>query len=56
MKHMGFKGAMASIEQKSGKSPAVAAKILAAGARNASPAAKKRNPRLMRVGGAKGDY
>ncbi len=50
--HPGFKGAMASIEKKEGKSPGAAAAILAAGARNASAAAKKANPRLKRAKGA----
>lgn len=50
--HPGFKGAMLKIEKKEGKSPKAAAAILAAGARHASPAAKRANPRLKRVGGA----
>lgn len=49
--HLGFKGAMKKIEAK-GKSAKSAAAILAAGARNASPAAKGANPRLKRVSGA----
>lgn len=50
-KHPGFKGAAASIMAR-GKSKKSAYKILAAGARGASPAAKDANPRLRRVSGA----
>lgn len=47
-KHIGFKGAVKSVE-KEGYSPKVAAKIIASGARKASPKAKAANPRLKRV-------
>lgn len=52
-KGMGFKAAAASVQSKSGV-PAKAAKaIIAAGARKASPAAKKANPNLNKVKPAK---
>lgn len=47
-KGMGFKAAVKSV-QKQGKSKKAAQRIIAAGARNASPAAKKRNPNLKKV-------
>ena len=50
--HPGFQKAKQSIAKKQGVSQESAAKILAAGARKASPAAKKANPRIKRVGGA----
>lgn len=50
-KHVGFKGAVKSVEKKEGYSPQTAAKIIAAGARNASKAAHKANPRLNKVPG-----
>lgn len=49
-KHIGFKGAMKSVEKKEGYSPATAAKIIGAGKAHASPAAKKANPRLNKTG------
>lgn len=52
MKHPGFKKATASIAARQGISKERAGKILAAGARKASAAAKKKNPRLKRVKGA----
>lgn len=51
--HPGFKKAAASIAKKQGISKDRAGAILAAGARKASPAAKKANPRLMKVSGVK---
>lgn len=51
-KHPGFKKAQASIAKKQGISKDRAGAILAAGARKASAAAKKANPRLKRVKGA----
>jgi len=48
-KHPGFAGAEKSIEAKEGLSKQSAGAILAAGARKASPAAKKKNPNLKRV-------
>ena len=51
--HVGFKGAVESVEKKEGYSKERAEKIIAAGARNASAKAKKENPRLKRVKAAK---
>ena len=50
-KHVGFKAAQKSIAAKQGISADRAGAILAAGARNASPAAKKANPNLKHVRG-----
>jgi hypothetical protein len=50
-KHPGFKKAQASIAKKQGVSEGRAGAILAAGARKASTAAKKRNPKLKKVKG-----
>ena len=50
-KHPGFKAAAAKIARREHVSPARARAILAAGSRKASPAAKRRNPRLKRVKG-----
>ena len=47
--HPGFKGAQASIARKSGVSMKAAGAILASSTRNASHAAKKKNPRLKKV-------
>ena len=52
-KHPGFKKAASMIAKKQGISKDRAGAILAAGARKASPAAKKANPRLMKVSGVK---
>lgn len=52
-KHPGFKAVAAKIAAKQGVSKESAAKIVAAGARKASKAAVKANPRLMRVTGVK---
>lgn len=49
--HPGFKAVAASIAKKQGISQAAASAILAKSSRNASPAAKRANPRLKRVGG-----
>lgn len=46
VKHIGFKAAVAAA--KGARNPAAA---IAAGAQKASAAAKKKNPRLMKVGG-----
>lgn len=51
--HPGFKAAQAQIAQKQGMSMDRAGAVLAAGARKASPAAKKKNPNLMKVSGVK---
>lgn len=48
-KGMGFEKAAKSIAQKQGISMERASAILAAGARKASPAAKKANPNLKKV-------
>ena len=47
--HPGFAAAQAQIAKKEGVSKKRAGAILAAGARKASKAAKKRNPRLLKV-------
>lgn len=47
----GFKKNAAAIARRQGISTKRAGAILAAGARKASPAAKRRNPRLLRVKG-----
>ena len=53
--HPGFKKVAAGIAKKQGISKERASAILAAGARKASPAAKKANPNLKKVKGkAKG--
>ena len=49
--HPGFKAAQASIARREGVSKKRAGAILAAASRKASPAAKRRNPRLKRVRG-----
>lgn len=50
-KGMGFKAAAASVQKREGVSADAAAAIIAAGARKASPAAKKANPNLKKVKG-----
>lgn len=50
-KHPGFKAVQAQIAKKQGISKDRAGAILANKSRNASPAAKKANPRLKRVKG-----
>lgn len=49
VKHIGFKGAVKSVE-KEGYSAKSAGAIIASASKKASPAAKKANPRLKRVG------
>lgn len=51
--HPGFKKAASMVAKKQGISKERASAIIAAGARKASPAAKKANPRLMKVSGVK---
>lgn len=51
-KGMGFAAAAASAAKSSGESLANGAKMVAAGARKASPAAKQANPNLLKVAGA----
>jgi hypothetical protein len=50
--HPGFKAVQAKIAAKQGIPMKRAGAILAASSRRASPAAKRRNPRLLRVSGA----
>lgn len=52
-KHRGFKAVQKEIAKKQGVSMEAAGAILAAGARKASPAAKKANPNLYKVSGVK---
>lgn len=52
-KGMGFKAAQKKIAKKQGISMESAGAILAAGARKASPTAKKKNPNLLKVKGTK---
>ena len=51
-KHPGFKAVEASIAKKEGIPIKNAGAILARSSRGASPAAKKRNPALKKVGGS----
>ena len=51
--HPGFKAVAAGIAKKQGISIDRASAIVAAGARKASPAAIKANPRLKKVSGVK---
>jgi len=51
--HPGFKAVASNIAKKQGISKQSASAILAAGARKASKAAVKANPRLKRVSGPK---
>ena len=50
-KGMGFKAAQSQIAKKQGISMERAGAILAVSSRKASPAAKRRNPRLKKVKG-----
>jgi hypothetical protein len=52
-KHPGFKAVQSEIAAKEGVSSDRAGAILAASSRNASAAAKRKNPRLKRVKGKK---
>lgn len=47
--HPGFKAVQAKIAAKEGVSSAAAGAILASSTRNASPAAKRKNPNLKKV-------
>ena len=51
--HPGFAAVQAKIAAKEGVSSKAAGAMLASSSRKASPAAKKANPRLKKVGGAK---
>lgn len=53
---MSFQSEQAKIASKEGVSKERAGAILAASSRNASPAAKKANPKLLKVKGAKKSY
>lgn len=46
---MSFKAVQKTIEKKEGVSKDIAGAILAKSSRNASPAAKKKNPKLAKV-------
>jgi len=50
-KHPGFKAVQSKIARKQGISKKAAGAILASSTRKASPAAKRKNPRLKRVKG-----
>ncbi len=50
-KGMGFKAAAKSVQRKEGVSAKRAGAIIAAGARNASASAKRKNPNLRKVKG-----
>lgn len=50
-KHPGFKAVQSKIARKEGVSSKAAGAILASASRKASPAAKKKNPRLAKVKG-----
>jgi len=50
-RHMGFQEAAEEAAEKSGESLAAGKAMVAAGARKASAAAKRRNPRLTKVAG-----
>lgn len=52
-KHIGFKRAAAKAQAEYPNEPGAGARIIAAAARKASPAAVKANPRLKRVRGVK---
>jgi hypothetical protein len=52
-KHPGFQAVQAKIAKKEGIPKQNAGAILASAARKASPAAKKANPRLMKVSSSK---
>lgn len=49
VKHIGFKAAEAKAAASGARNPGA---VIAAAARKASPAAKRRNPRLAKVSGA----
>lgn len=51
--HPGFKAVAKKVAAKQGVSAESAAAIVAAGARKASPAAIKKNPKLAKVSGVK---
>lgn len=53
--HPGFGAVQSKIAGKQGISKDRAGAILAASSRNASPAAKRKNPRLKKVGGERRD-
>jgi len=49
--HLGFAGAVGSVERKSGVSHEAAERIIGYGKAHASAAAKRANPRLKKTGG-----
>lgn len=51
--HPGFKGAARSVERKEGVSAESANKIIGAGKARASAEARKKNPRLNKMGGGR---
>jgi hypothetical protein len=51
VKHVGFKGAVASVKSKGGYSEESAEKIIGYAKAHASASAKKRNPALTKKGG-----
>jgi len=53
VKHIGFQAAAANAAKSYGGDMARGRAAIAAAARNASPAAKRANPRLLRVKGVK---
>jgi hypothetical protein len=53
VKHPGFASVQSKIAKQQGISKDRAGAILAKSSRNASPAAKRRNPRLKKVGGTR---
>ena len=53
VKHIGFRGAVNKVQSTEHVSKKSAERIIGAAKNNASSAAKKRNPRLKRMGGAK---
>jgi hypothetical protein len=52
IKHVGFEAAAESAARSAGVSKERGRKIIAAGARKASAAAKRKNPNLLKVKGA----
>ena len=53
-RHPGFKAASKSIQKKEGVSKKAAGAILASAGRKAGPLARKKNPRLAKIGGNAG--
>lgn len=53
MTHPGFAAVQAKIAKTGGYSKRAAGAILASASRHASPAAKRANPKLLKVGGSR---